>query len=78
MSVDITSPTQDLTINGQQLDFVFPNLQEAIGDVQVQVNTRGDINSPDIDLNDYRDEFYVVTAEGSVPLGKPITIPNVV
>ena len=57
-----------MTVSGQQLDFVFSNLQEAVGDVQVQVNTRGDINSPNINQND-GDEYYVVTAEGSVPLG---------
>ena len=44
------------------MNFVFTNLEAAIGDVQVEVNTRGDTNDAT--------EFYTITAEmGLVLLG---------
>ena len=61
MTIVLVSGFPPRWVSGPQLDFVFPNLQEAVGDVQVQVNTRGDLNS--------LSEFYAVTAEGNAPLG---------
>ena len=43
------------------MNFAFTNLEDAVGDVQVEVNTRGDL--------DYFTEFYTITTEGSVSLG---------
>ena len=44
------------------MNFAFTNLEDAVDDVQVEVNTRGDTNG--------LDEFYTITAEmGLVLLG---------
>ena len=54
--VEITSPVETLNVEEQQLNFAFTNLEDAVGDVQVEVNTRGDLGR--------LDEFYTITTEG--------------
>ena len=43
------------------MNFAFTNLEAAFGDVQVELNTRGDLGG--------FSEFYTITTEGSVSLG---------
>ena len=51
------------------MNFAFPNLEAAVDDVQVEVNTRGDTNIPT--------EFYNITAEGGlVSLGNTSNDPD--
>ena len=40
------------------MNFAFTNLEDAVGDVQVEVNTRGDLGASS--------EFYAITAEGGL------------
>ena len=70
--VEITSPVATLIGNsgsGRQLNFAFPNLEAAVGDVQVEVNTRGDLG---VSI-----EFYTITAEGGSVSLETLAIPVV-
>jgi len=59
--IELTSLPQDLPGSGEQLDFSFPGLPDATGDVTVKVFAHGDMGSSW--------EYFAITAEGSVFLG---------